>query len=296
MEVKQNSLRIKGADKILVLIKPFIESSREKEWKNIKAELAGIKLTYDKLLKEHSGLHGRLFSSADIDFDADNRDAFIEDLLADAQENGAGAALAEKLWAFGRYLTVCCTTADSRPIAPYGLWCGDYKAVSSAVRYGYLQMFYNHIFAGNLSEFALSLFHTLEVNIDDLKKNSARLFGTRGIMVPCVMAPGSGLIGAIEPEVLHFTGCAAMIAQLFYEYYLFTDDMKFLSQGRCLLCRRPRFFMRSFLSRARTAHTRAALPIRPLTRPPGSETKARCMSARMRRLTFLWRRSFCKTL
>ena len=260
MEVRPDSIRIKGAEKILLLVKPFIESSREKEWKNLKAELAGVKLTYDKLLKEHSALHGRLFGSADIDLEADNRDAFIEDLIEDASANGVGAALIEKLWAFGRYMTVCSTTAESRPIAPYGLWCGDYKAVSSSIRYGSIQMLYSHIFAGNLSEFALAVFHSLEVNLDDLKKNSARLFGTRGIMVPYLMAPGSGLIGTVDPEVLHFTGAAAMIAQMFYDYYLFTDDMKFLKTRALPFMQAAALFYEEFLKLSEDGKTYESSP------------------------------------
>ncbi len=247
MEVKPSSIRIKGAEKVLLLIKPFIESTRDKEWKNLKAALAAEKLTYDKLLKDHTALHGKLFSSADIDLDAENRDAFVEDLLSEANEGGASNALLEKLWAFGRYLTVCGTSEAGRPMSPYGLWCGDYKAVSSSIRYGSLQMMYNHMFAGNLPEFCMAVFHTLEANIDDLKKNSARLFGTRGVMVPSVMAPGSGLLGSVDPEVLHFTGGAAMMSQLFYNYYLFTDDIKFLKTRALPFMQAAALFYEEFL-------------------------------------------------
>ncbi|MDR1092895.1 MAG: glycoside hydrolase family 95 protein [Clostridiales bacterium] len=228
-EVKDNSIQIKGADRVLVLIKLFVESQREKEWKNLRALLTGIKLPYDKLLKEHSQLHARLFNSAELELEDQRRDWFVEDLLDDARENGASQALIEKLWAYGRYLMISATDEKARPMAQYGLWCGDYAGVNSELRFDEtLQTMYAHTFAGNLNEFSLAVFAALAPLHDDFKKNSARLFGTRGIMVPATVAPGGGLVGSVDPKVLHTTYYAAAVARLFYDYYLFTGDVKFL--------------------------------------------------------------------
>jgi alpha-L-fucosidase 2 len=218
----------------MVLIRPYVESQREKEWKNIKVVLAGIKLTYDKLLKEHSTAHARLFNSAELDLANDDRDDYAEDLLENTAEEGLTPALAEKLWAFGRYLMICATGEKARPMTPYGLWCGDYKAVNADARAdGAIFAMYQHALAGGLPQYLLSPFNTWESILDDLKKNAARLFGVRGIVLPAVTAPGSGLVGSTEPSVLHFTAGAGMAARLFYDYYLFTGDVKFL-KGRAL--------------------------------------------------------------
>ncbi len=60
-EIKDDRLVITGAEKILVIIKPFIEAQRDKAWKDCKAAIMEIKLPYDKLLKEHQTLHQKLF-------------------------------------------------------------------------------------------------------------------------------------------------------------------------------------------------------------------------------------------
>ncbi|GHU98295.1 hypothetical protein FACS1894211_01800 [Clostridia bacterium] len=229
MEVKGDSLQIKGADRVLVFIKLFVESQREKEWKTLREVLKNVKLPYDKLLKEHSQLHAGLFNSAEFELEDQGRDAFVEDLLDDARENGVNQALIEKLWAYGRYLMISATDQKARPMPPYGLWCGDYAGVDSELRFDQtLQMLYAHTFAGNLNELSLAVFAALAPLNDDFKKNSVRLFGARGIMIPATVAPGGGLLGSVEPKVLHTTYYAAAIARLFYDYYLFTGDVKFL--------------------------------------------------------------------
>lgn len=226
----QKGITIKGAEKILVLIRPFIESQREKEWKNLKTSLTAVKLTYDKLLKEHTKLHSRLFGSAELDLDADGRDAAIEDLIDETFVSGEmPVALAEKLWAYGRFLLICGAAPGTLPCAPCGLWCGDYKAVDSHIdASGGLQSMYEQIFAGNLCEYVDNIYNYYSGVTDDLKKNASRLYGCRGIMIPSVMAHGTGALGSVDPKVIHFTAAAGWIARFFYDYYSFTGDEKFL--------------------------------------------------------------------
>ncbi len=226
----QNGITIKGAEKVLVLISPFIESQREKEWKNRKSSLTSVKLTYDKLLKEHTGLHSRLFSSAELDLEASDRDVAVDRLLDDAFVNGElPLALVEKLWAFGRFLLICGASPVTQPCPPYGLWCGDFKAPDSNIdASGPLQMMYEQIFAGNLCDYVNSIHNYYNNVLDDLKKNASRLYGCRGIMIPSVIAHGTGALGTTDPAAIHFTAAAGWVSQLFFDYYRFTGDDKFL--------------------------------------------------------------------
>ena len=223
-------ITIKGADKVLVLIRPFIESQREKEWKNLKTALTGVKLTYDKLLKEHTAIHSKLFGSADFDLNADGRDEAVEDLLDRTfSEGDIPVALIEKLWGFGRFLLITSSTPETLPSAPYGLWCGDYKAPLSHIdASGSMQSMYNQVFTGNLCEYIESIYTYYSNVMDDLKKNASRLYGCRGIMIPSVIAHGTGALGSVDPGVIHFTAAAGWVCRLFYDYYNYTGDEKFL--------------------------------------------------------------------
>ncbi|MDR3022026.1 MAG: glycoside hydrolase family 95 protein [Clostridiales bacterium] len=226
--VTNKGIKIKDTDRVFVTIKPFVESNREKEWKEKKANLVAIKLTYDKLIKEHASVHSKLFLSTELDLDAKDRDMFADELLRKSQSGENQLALLEKLWGFGRHLLICSSTGQSKPQAPYGIWCGDYKAVNSQLSCESILNQYNHALSGNLVEFLNSVFSYYESHLDDLKKNSSRLYGCRGVFVPQIMAHGTGLLGSVDSNVLHFIACGGMVARLYWEYYLHTDDTKFL--------------------------------------------------------------------
>lgn len=242
-------ITIKGADKVLVLVRPFIESQREKEWKNLKTELTSVKLTYDKLLKEHASLHAKLFGSADIDLAADGRDEAVEDLLYKTFTSGdMPAALAEKLWGFGRFLLICSSTPETQPSAPYGVWCGDYKAPDSHINAaGGLQAMYDQALTGNLAEYVNSIYSYYANVTDDLKKNASRLYGCRGIMIPSVMAHGTGALGSVDPGVIHFTAAAGWVCGMLYDYYLYTGDEKFLKTKAMPMMKDVATFYEEFL-------------------------------------------------
>lgn len=275
----QKGIRIRGAEKVLVLVSPFIESQREKEWKSLKTSLTSVKLTYDKLLKEHTSLHSKLFGSADFDLDADDRDEAVDELIDRTFETGdMPLALAEKLWAFGRYLTVCGASPVSQPLPPYGLWCGDYKAQASNIdASGSLQEMYSHVLAGNLCDYVNALYNYYTTVIDDLKKNASRLYGCRGIMIPSVIAHGTGALGTTDPADIHFVAATGWIAALFFDYYRFSGDEKFLKTKAMPFMKDAATFYEEFL-KLKDGKYESAPSYSPLTMPgnytiPGEELK-----------------------
>ncbi|MCH5351612.1 MAG: glycoside hydrolase N-terminal domain-containing protein [Clostridiales bacterium] len=229
-EPVDGGLMVTGADRIIVIIKPFIETPHEKAWKEGKAAIADIKLPYDKLLKEHQTLHQKLFFTAELDFGCANREDFVDDSVVKTVKSGeTDPALLEKLWAYGRYLMITGSRPDARPFAPYGLWCGDYKAVLAQINAaGSLQAAYDMTQTGNLCEFAESVFSLYEGIMQMLKYNSTRLYGCRGIFVPYTTSPSTGYPGEVYESMIHFTGVAGWLGNLFYDYALYTDDQKFL--------------------------------------------------------------------
>ncbi|MCX4314831.1 MAG: glycoside hydrolase N-terminal domain-containing protein, partial [Clostridia bacterium] len=231
-EIVDDSLVITGAEKILVIIKPFVEAPRDKAWKDCKAAISEIKLTYDKLLKEHVSVYQKLFYSAEIDFSATDRDDFVDDNIAEAVQSGdVNSATLEKLWAFGRYLMITGSRPETRPFAPYGLWCGDYKAVNAQINAaGDLQAVYDMTQAGNLNDFAESVFTVYESAMTALKYNATRLYGCHGIFVPYTTSPSTGYLGEVYESMIHFTGVAGWLGNLFYDYALYTDDQVFLKK------------------------------------------------------------------
>lgn len=268
-EIVGDSLIVTGAEKIIVIIKPFVESQREKAWKECRATIADIKLPYDKLLKEHQALHQKLFASAEVDFGADGRDDFVDESVAGAVCNGEiSAAILEKLWAFGRYLMITCSRPDARPFAPYGLWCGDYKAVDAQINAaGDLQAVYDMTQTGNLNEFAESVFGLYESVMPSLKYNATRLYGCRGIFVPYTTSPSTGYPGDIYESMIHFTGVAGWLGNLFYDYALYTDDQNFLKKRALPFMKEAATFYEEFFKLTDLTHYESSPSYSPFTTP-----------------------------
>lgn len=243
-----DNIVISGASNVLVIIKTFVNSQREKEWRLISEELKGVKSTYDKLLKGHTALHGKLFGQMEVDFDAQDRDVFDNELLKENRLNDLTPALMEKLWAYGRYLFICATSNGGKILNPYGLWCGDYKAELSSTNIATdLAILYSHAYQGNLEELCVGIFNYYENILDDLKKNATRLYGVRGIFVPSINSKGMGFPANVDNANLHFTGCAGIIAKMFYDYYLYTADKKFLKDRALPFMKEALLFYEDFL-------------------------------------------------
>lgn len=270
-EISDDGITVTGAEKILVIIKPFIEAQRDKAWKDCKAAISEIKLTYDKLIKEHQTLHQKLFGSAELDFGADmqDRDAFVDKSISDAVQSGeTSTALLEKLWAYGRYLLITGSRPEARPFAPYGLWCGDYKAEKAQINAaGELQAAYDMSQSGNLGDFAESVFHLYESVMPSLKTNASRLYGCRGIFVPYTTSPSTGYPGDIADSLIHFTGVAGWLGNLFYDYALYSGDQKFLKNRALPFMKEAATFYEEFFKLADLKYYESSPSYSPFTTP-----------------------------
>ena len=227
-QATESGIEITGASSILVLVRLFTESQREKEWKALKTALAGVKLSYDKMLKSHTQLHSRLFLSSELSLEAEDRDAFCEDLLAEcAKEGEIPPALIEKMWGYARYLFISATRENGLPVNPCGLWCGDYRSEHpQASAGGELEMLYSLCNTGNLYPHMNAILDLVERLTPDFKKNAQRLYNCRGVMLPMYTSPNTGLPGTVDPGNLHFTAGAGWIANMLYDFASGGGDKK----------------------------------------------------------------------
>ena len=223
-----DGVEIANAQSVLILIKTFTNGSREREFDALKKQLNAIKDPYDKLLKSHVALHQKLYSTCDVTL-GKHEDKFVEDLLLDAGAGNLLPLLVEKIYKFSRYLTVAGNSDDGLAFGPCGLWNGSYKPYRAFVcASGELEMTYLHALQGNLAFNLEKSFEYYERNMDDYRNNAQRLFGCRGIVVPAVAAPNTGRLGSSDVFAIHFTGCAAFVAGLYYKFAKYTQNVKFL--------------------------------------------------------------------
>lgn len=219
---------VSNAQSVTILIKTFVEGSREKEWANLKTQLNSIKDGYDKLFKAHVALHAKLYGSVDVSL-CSQKDAFIEDLLLETDGGNLPPLLVEKIYKFSRYLMVAGTADDGDFLSPCGLWNGCYKPYRAfTCLSGELELTYLHAFCGNMFGSLEKTFDYFENNVEDYRNNAQRLFGCRGIVVPVVAAPKTGRLGSTDVFAVHFTGCGAWICNFYYKYACYSQNQKFL--------------------------------------------------------------------
>lgn len=238
---------ITNAQSVLILVKTFVEGSREREWNNLKNLLLAIKDGYDKLFKAHAALHSKLYLSADVSL-ANEKDAFVEDLLLETDGGNLPPLLVEKIYKFSRYLTVIGTADDGNVLSPCGLWNGCYKPYRAvACASGELQMTYLHAFCGNMFGTLEKTFDYFEKNVGDYRNNAQRIFGCRGIVVPVVAAPNTGRLGSTDVFAVHFSGCAAWISNFYYKYATYSQNYKFLKNRLIPFMKEVAVFYNDFL-------------------------------------------------
>ena len=227
---EQNHIEILRAQSILILIKSFTNGIRDREFTSLKARLTLIKDGYEKLFKAHATIHSKLYNSVNVELDSSHHEC-VEQMIFQAQTGEIPAELTEKIYKFGRYLTIAGTPDEGTAmlLSPSGLWNGRltpdraYKSAS-----GELQMSHMHTLQGNLSFNMEASFEYFWNNLDDYRNNAQRIFGCRGIVVPVVAAPNTGRLGSTDVFAVHFSGCAAIVASLYYKYAKISQNTKFL--------------------------------------------------------------------
>lgn len=228
--VLDNEFRIEDSRNTECSVKLFIKAGEaESKADEITEVLRLVSSSYDSLFKKHvnvfsTKMKSSLFSLGSC-WNKSN-----EELLLEAYSGEIPLELLEKLWFFGRYLLISGSSFEN-PFSLYGLWCGNYHGHWSFNMVNEnLEMIYWHAFSGNLVDTVVPVFDYMERYIDDFKTNAKNLYGCRGIYIPGPTVPGSGLLKHLSPHIIYWTGGAGWVAQMYYDYYLFTQDETFLKE------------------------------------------------------------------
>ncbi|MFC1760534.1 glycoside hydrolase N-terminal domain-containing protein [Planctomycetota bacterium] len=228
-----SGITITGGKRALVIIKLFIKGKRQQEWAALEKELNQTEANYAALLKPHAAEHGELFSRVTLDVDGSNEGHQLstEELLLKAYQGTLPTAMVEKMWALGRYLLISTSKPGSQPCPLQGNWCGLYRGYwTFNMANENLQMNYWQAMSGNITETALPVFDYYDRMKEDFRENARKLYNCRGLMIPCITTPPSGLFKDIQPHILYWAGAGAWLGQIYYDYYLHTGDETFLKE------------------------------------------------------------------
>ena len=246
---KDGAVSIDGSNDALILVKLFVKEPRATAWSRLKAELNGSCSDYNCLFARHAAEHRELFNRVKLDINVPPAEHQLsnEELLLAAYQGEAPAALVEKMWAYGRYLLISSSRAGGLPCPLLGKWCGEYRGFwAFNMANENLQMIYWQATSGQLPETLTPVFDYFDNRMDDFRENARKLFGCRGIYIPGVTTPPSGLLKTIRPHVIYWTGAAAWVGQHYYDYYLYTGDEQFLRERALPFLREAALFYEDF--------------------------------------------------
>jgi alpha-L-fucosidase 2 len=208
-------------------------------------------MDYQALLIPHAAEHGELFRRVTLDLggSADDHSLSNEELLMEAYQGEAPTALVGKMWAYGRYMLVSSSRAGGQPCHLIGKWCGEYCGFwAFNMANENLQMIYWQALSGGMPEMLLPVFDYYDRLMDDFRENARKIYGCRGIYIPAVTTPPSGLLKTIYPHIIHWTGAAAWLSQHYYDYYLYTGDETFLCERALPFLREAALFYEDFFT------------------------------------------------
>lgn len=246
-EVKDDAIHISNAREVLVLLKLFANEPAGPALKRLKGELEKLKSTYSVLLGRHEKLHREIFDRVKLDLNCgDQRKLTNEELLMLAYDAKTPTVMIEKMADYGRYLLISSSRPGNLwPSNLQGIWNGMYDPPwgSDVHNDENIQMNYWQALPGNMPEITLPYFDYYEACIDQLRHNAKALMGCRGIMVAVAQSTCASLFPGTW---LNWTAGAGWLAQLFYDYFLFTNDKQFLRERALPFLREVALFYEDF--------------------------------------------------
>ena len=248
-------LVVTDADEILVLCDVFVGDHLDEQIENAKRRFSESSFSaetdpYCRLSDENAALHGDLFQRMRIDLGGEEKERkkSNEQLLLDSYQGKVSNAVIERMFDYGRYLLICSSRKDGLPANLQGIWNGDYEPAWNCTFFNNenIQMCYWQAFSCNLAETALPLFRLFDRRMDDFRENAKKLFGCRGILLPLFMDAECGIKKNLQSHVVYWTAGAAWIASIYFDYYLYTGDEKFLREQAYPFLREAALFYEDF--------------------------------------------------
>jgi hypothetical protein len=191
--------------------------------------------SYDDLRARHIQVHGGIFERTSLVLSETpplRDDRAIWNAARDS-ETPEGEFL-EKIFSAGRYAIICAT--GKTPPNLQGIWTGKWGVDWSGdyTNDGNIQTAILGMLPSGFFEGMLGLFDYLEGFMDEFRYNAKKVYGCRGIHVPCRTSDSGLLIHFNEDyPMVYWTAAAAWFAHFYYDYWLFTQDREFF-QNRAL--------------------------------------------------------------
>jgi len=250
---ESDKIIVREADEILILVKiePSFDKSEITSGKlreKLIRKITDVKPDLVSLLDAHTRIHKEIFNRVSLNLSGgDDRDISSEELLGKSQINVV-PALFEKEFDAARYNILSST--GIMPPNLQGIWAGTTAPPWSAdfTQNGNLQVAISSLMQTNMPELMEAFFRYQESLLPNYRENARLLFNARGIHVAS-RASTHGLNNHFDRTwpMTFWTAGAAWISQFFYDYYLYTGDLKFLRTRALPFMEEAALFYQDFL-------------------------------------------------
>lgn len=217
------------ADEVVLVQGLFTNQPSSDALPELRKRVAALPKDYDALLQRHVEIHREMFLRCTVDLDADPHYRVMtnEQLFETVRKGKGHRAMLERFYDAGRFVLMASSSETSNPTHLKAVWTGIYGPGWAADYHNDInvQMSYWQALPGNMPEVTLGYFKYYDSMVPDFQTNAKRLYGCSGIRAPLSMT-SNGL--TYYSGFSHWTGAAAWLAQLYYDYWLFTGDRDFL--------------------------------------------------------------------
>ena len=247
LETGEKTIVVTDAEEILILVKLYANEPAAEALPRLRAELEALPDDCDVLRERHVALHRELFLRMRLDLEAgEARELSNEELLLKGYDSEPETALLERMFDYGRFLLICSSRPGGLPANLQGVWNGDWAPPWSSDYHNdeNIQMNYWQALPGNLAETTEPYFSYYEASLEDYRANARRVYGCRGILA--AIAQTTHGLAYIGPWI-NWTAGAGWLAQLFYDYWLFTGDREFLRKRAVPFLKEVAVFYEDFL-------------------------------------------------
>lgn len=267
LRVEGEWLVVEGATSITLLLDVAANQQLASASARLREHLAALPPNFAALRARHRALHGELFERATLDLAAPaRRETEVEALQHAGADGQVPAVWLEKLHDLGRYLLIGASRPGDFPRSGWaahlqGLWNGDFAPMWSSDYHNDInvQMNYWAALPGALPETTLPFFDYYEHFLEDYRANARALFGCRGIVAPIAQSTH----GVASAEWAAWTAGAGWLAQLFWDYWLFSGDRVFLGERALPVLREVARFYEDFCTWDEAGHAHFSPSISP---------------------------------
>jgi alpha-L-fucosidase 2 len=244
VQIREGNIEINGADEIQVLTKLFIQEKAETAILELKQALLALPDDYRTLLDRSVSLHAELFNRATVRLNSSDVRSNNELLSVASQRREVPTELIQRMYEYGRYMLIA-SSGGKFPATEQGLWNGSYWLLFDGCYQldEDLEMCYWPALPGNLPETTMPYFDYFEGLADSWRWNAKNILGCRGFY-----ASGTSTTnGRISYSDAVWPSGAGWVGQLFYDYYLFTQDLDFLKSRAVPFLKEVALFYEDFL-------------------------------------------------